>query len=181
MTQPIQPPALNMEDNIIPHGASNRPGNHITVTYITIHDTDNYDDGADARANARYMLGADARARQVSWHYTVDDHRCVRSLPDNEEGWHTASHLGNMSSIGIETCVNAGIDHDAANDRAAYLAAQLAKSHGVPIQNVVQHHHWISQTYPTGKDCPRYIRQTWPGGWERFIGQVTQYLQVLEV
>ena len=36
------------------------------------------------------------------------------------------------------------------------------EEHGVPVERVVQHHHW------NGKDCPYTIRHT-DGAWEAFL------------
>ena len=36
--------------------------------------------------HARYLKGADARQRQVAWHFSVDDRQCVQSLPLHERG-----------------------------------------------------------------------------------------------
>src|SRR5438045_4205819 len=82
---------LNISMDLIPRTNSNRPGTAITVAYITIHNTDNANRGADALAHARYVKGADARQRRVSWHFTVDDQRCVRHLPLSEMGWHAGN------------------------------------------------------------------------------------------
>jgi hypothetical protein len=60
----------------------------------------------------------------VSWHYTIDDKVVVNHLPLDEEGYH-AHEDANMSSIGIEICMNEGIDRAAADLRAARLAAAL--------------------------------------------------------
>ncbi|MEB3249371.1 MAG: N-acetylmuramoyl-L-alanine amidase, partial [Merismopediaceae bacterium] len=110
---------LNLEIDLLPEGVSNRPGTKITPSFITIHNTDNTNTGADARAHATYMKGPDARARKVSWHYTVDDQRCVKHLPTDEKGWHASTSDGNNQSIGIEICMNSGIDQATANRRAA--------------------------------------------------------------
>ena len=64
---------LNIVQDFIPVGNSNRPGRKLTPTAITIHNTDNDSKGANAAAHAKYQKGADARKRQVSWHFTVDD------------------------------------------------------------------------------------------------------------
>ena len=146
---------LNLEIDYIPESNSNRPGNKINPQFITIHNTDNKNRGADARAHAKYVKGADAQSRKVSWHYTVDDHRSIKHLPINEKGWHAGSRKGNNLSIGIETCMNKGIDQEAANRRAATLAAILMYDLDIPLENVVTHKHW------TGKNCPRLLLPNW--------------------
>lgn len=157
---------LNLVQDFIPAGASNRPGTRLNPGKITIHNTDNAAPGADAAAHARYVKGPDARKRQVSWHFTVDDKAVFQSLPTNEVGWHAGP--GNRESIGIEICMNAGMDVAAAYERAALLTALMARQLGVPVTHgIVQHNTW------TGKNCPRVLRES-PNGWSSFLRRVQQ-------
>jgi N-acetylmuramoyl-L-alanine amidase len=105
---------------------------------------------------AKYQKGADARKRQVSWHFTVDDTGVYQSLRTNEIGWHTATTKGNNTSIGVEICMNCDLDVPAAYKRAALLVAVLAFQNGLKVPGqIVQHHDW------SGKDCsPRPSCQT---------------------
>jgi N-acetylmuramoyl-L-alanine amidase CwlA len=160
--------ALNIRVDLIPSGNSNRPGTAITVTHITIHNTDNSNAGADALAHARYVKGADARARRVSWHFTVDDQNCVRHLPLTEMGWH-AGQRGNARSVAIEICQNQGIDQNAAIDRACLLTAVLMKQLDIPANKIVSHQFW------TTKNCPRVILERWNGGMARFVATSEAY------
>ena len=163
---------LNIVQDFIPVGSSNRPGTRLTPTSITIHNTDNTNRGANAAAHARYVKSQDARDRQVSWHYTVDDNFVFQSLPTNEVGWHAGP--GNRSSIGIEICMHEGMNVPAAYDRAALLTAVMAHQLGVSVQNgVVQHHSW------TGKHCPRVLRDK-PNGWTSFLQSVRTYYGALQ-
>jgi hypothetical protein len=162
---------LNVIQDFIPAGNSNRPGTKLDPSKITIHNTDNASPGADAAAHAKYQKGADARARKVSWHFTVDDKNVFQSLPTNEVGWHAKS--GNGSSLGIEICMNPELDVPATYDRAALLTAILARQHGIGVPSgIVQHHSW------TGKHCPRILRDK-PGGWEEFLEQVVDHANKL--
>jgi hypothetical protein len=152
--------------DLIPRTNSNRPGTPLHPAKVTIHNTDNDEPGADAHAHAQYMKGADAQARKVSWHFTVDDHSIYQSLPVDEVGWHAGTHDGNRQSIGIEICENRGIDQVAANDRAARLTALQLHDLGLdPVHDVVQHHDW------SGKDCPQLLRNP-STGWTSFLAQV---------
>jgi N-acetylmuramoyl-L-alanine amidase CwlA len=159
---------LNIVQDFIPVGNSNRPGKKLVATSITIHNTDNSDKGANAAAHAKYQKGADARNRQVSWHFTVDDTSVYQSLPINEIGWHTATTVGNNSSIGIEICMNSDLNVPAAYQRAALLTAVLAFQNGIKIPNkIVQHNFW------SGKDCPIVLRHQ-QQGWQNFLTQIQQ-------
>ena len=162
---------LNIVQDFIPVTNSNRPGTRLTPTHITIHNTDNSSPGADAAAHARYVKGADAQARQVSWHYTVDDRIIYQSLPVNEVGWHSGP--GNSKSIGIEICMHQGMDESKAYDRAALLVAVLALQNGIAVPDrIVQHNFW------TGKNCPRVLRDK-PNGWSGFLAKVQTALAQL--
>jgi N-acetylmuramoyl-L-alanine amidase CwlA len=166
---------LNIVQDFIPVGNSNRPGTKLTPTSITIHNTDNANKGANAAAHAKYQKGADARKRKVSWHFTVDDKSVYQSLPTNEIGWHAGkfknerTSKGNATSIGIEICMNADLDVPAAYRRAALLTAVLAFQNKITVSSqVFQHNHW------SGKNCPRILRAK-PNGWKDFLDQVKQF------
>jgi N-acetylmuramoyl-L-alanine amidase/Transglycosylase SLT domain len=159
---------LNIVVDLIPIGHSNRPGTPLSPRKITIHNTDNDSPGADARAHAQYQKGTEAQQRQVSWHFTVDDRSVYQSLPVNEVGWHAGTHAGNYQSIGIEICENRGIDQQAANDRAALLAAAQLHELNIPLGNVVQHFDWST------KDCPALLRHP-SSNWTAFLQRVQDF------
>jgi N-acetylmuramoyl-L-alanine amidase CwlA len=165
---------LNVVQDFIPAGNSNRPGRRLEPTLITIHNTDNESPGANAAAHAKYQKGADARKRQVSWHFTVDDKFVFQSLPTNEIGWHAGKRQGNTSSIGIEICMNPELDVPATYRRAALLTAVVALQHKIPVtRGIVTHQSW------TGKHCPRVLLDK-PNGWKDFLAQVKTYYDDLE-
>ena len=164
--QRVTDTGLAIQEDIISDWRRNRPGRDTNPgAYITIHETGNAAKGADAAAHAAY-LDSDAGERDlVSWHYTVDDHAIVQHLPDYETAYHAGDGKagpGNTTSIGIEICVNAGGDFEAAKANAAALVRLLMEEHGIPLDNVVQHNRW------NGKDCPKTIRAT-AGAWEAFL------------
>ncbi len=144
----------------------NRPFAGGLAAFITIHQTGNPRPTADAHAHARWM----AREAPYSWHATIDDHEVWQSLDWSEQGWHAgdgAGGPGNTTSIGLEICMNEGIDEAAADLNAAWLTARL-RLDGHGHEGVVQHSHW------TGKNCPALIRAE-PGRWERFLEQVARF------
>ncbi|MBM0064793.1 N-acetylmuramoyl-L-alanine amidase [Alkalicoccobacillus gibsonii] len=155
---------MQIKQDLLPTSASNRPGNKITPTYITVHETANTRNGANAETHARYIKGADARNRQVSWHYTTDDKEIIQHLPDNERGWHAGS--GNGSSIGIELCVNSDGDFQKTKRHAANLIQRLMKKHNIPLSRVVTHKHW------TGKNCPARLLNEWDS-FKQLVSGVT--------
>jgi hypothetical protein len=170
---------LNLEIDLVAEGRQNRPGNKIAPKYITIHNTSNTSKGADARAHANMVKNVgfywivdkktgDKKKNWVSWHYTCDDLRAIKHLPINERGLHAGSEA-NMSSIGIEICMNKGIDQAAANLRAARLSACLLHDLKLPVANLRMHKHW------TGKACPTLLLDT----FEDFRATVQQLLDAL--
>jgi len=148
---------LNLEDNIIPPGKKNRPGTPISASFLTIHNTDNASVGADARMHGKFLVNSGfymlkGKQHFVSWHYTVDDKRVVKHLPINEKAFHAVE--GNSVSIGIEICMNKGIDQKRAFLNGARLTALLLfeiKALNKDVKKVVPHKHW------TGKDCPSLL------------------------
>ena len=165
--------ALNIVRDFIPASHPNRPGLRLRARHITIHNTDNRNPGADATAHGRYLKGAEAQAREVSWHYTVDDGKVVQSLPVGEIGWHAGP--GNRTSFGIEICMHEGMDETSAYRRAALLVAVLAHKHGIAVpQGIRQHYDW------TGKPCPSVLRAS-ADGWSEFLQQVQSLHRELRV
>ena len=163
--QRVTDTGLAIQTYLIAQEADNRPGGSNPCKYITIHETGNAAKGADAAAHAAYLDSAAGERDMVSWHYTVDDHAIVQHLPDYETAYHAGDGKagpGNTTSIGIEICVNAGGDFEAAKANAAALVRLLMEEHGIPLDNVVQHNRW------NGKDCPKTIRAT-AGAWEAFL------------
>ena len=159
---------LNLKIDFIPESNSNRPQTKIIPQYITIHNTDNAAKEADCLAYTKYVKSKVAGDRQISWHYTVDDLRCVQHLPTNEMGWHAASKKGNSDSIGIEICMHQGIDQNASNERAALLTAILMYDLNLAIERVVTHQYW------SGKNCPRLLLDDGKLGhkWQQFLDRV---------
>lgn len=165
---------LNLETDLIPKGKTNRTGKPLTAKFITVHNTDNTDPGADARRHGKFLRttgfrevkGKDGKIRKqfVSWHYTVDDERVVRHLPLGEQGIH-AQNGGNSQSFGIEICMNPETDPPTANLRAARVVALLMFDHKLDLTKVVPHRKWFD------KNCPRRLMddQQHPGKkWDAF-------------
>lgn len=144
---------MKIVQDLISKSASNRPGDRLNPTHITVHETGNTSKGADAAMHARYIKGADARARKVSWHYTVDDKQIIQHVPDNERAWHAGS--GNSKSIGVEICVNSDGNFEKAKSNAAWLLRNLMSKHNISLSNVVTHKYW------TGKNCPARLLKEW--------------------
>lgn len=138
---------------------------------VTIHNTDNFSNGAGANNHGKYLQGGGAN-RQASWHYAVDDKSIIQSIPEDEVAWHAGDGTGkgNMQTIAIEICVNPDSDLTKATDNAAALAADILKRYGLPATALFQHNHW------SGKNCPSQIRQGKPYDWATFCNKVGQFM-----
>ena len=164
---------------LIGEDRKNRPQVAITPQSITIHNTSNDNPGADADAHSRFVRNTghymlNGKKNWVSWHFTVDDVRVIQQLPVNEMAWHVNS-AANGSSIGIETCMHAGIDEAAANEHLAELVAGLCRALNLDTgpalgtETIRSHKSW------TGKACPVRILPM----WEDFIARVRVFLDAV--
>ncbi len=162
---------------------------HMKPSYITIHSTQNYSSGADARTHARLLQRGGLTSSHnslgyLTWHYTVDGDSIYQSLPDNEQGQHADYEgTGNRQSIGIEMCENAGNNRQKTLDNTARLTAYLMKKHGIPLSHVVGHCEWNRVRYDDGKDlghknCPHFLLDNgkYGGKWIAFKNHIKKYL-----
>ncbi|MDH7809537.1 MULTISPECIES: penicillin-insensitive murein endopeptidase [unclassified Rhizobium] len=156
----------------IPEGKRNRPGTRISPTSITIHNTDNTNRGANAKAHSRFVRETgyyehNGKIIWVSWHFTVDDTHVIQHLPLNEVGYHAGSNA-NGSSIAIEICMNSDNDQERANSRAVGLVASLLRDFGWDVDQVKRHKDW------TGKNCPSLLMSGTK--WKAFLKAVSTEL-----
>ncbi len=169
---------MKIIDMMLPPGSLGRPGTPLDFKGVTIHNTGNPSPGANALANVHYML-ENAHNMYNSWHYTVDEGHIIRSVPENEEAYHTGNREGNHTTVGIEITENSDGNILKATNNAAWLAADILRRHGIGKavwkQNIFQHHDW------TGKDCPDQIRRGNPYGWTEFVDRVNMYLSMPEL
>lgn len=160
---------LNLKEDYIPMGRPNRPGTMNSLEYITIHNSDDTDPGADAQSYSRFLKDEGhytlkGEKLYSSWHYTVDDKEVLMHLPLNETGFHSFNN-GDLRSIAIVICMYKGMDQKAALLRAARLVAALLFDLRKPKDIVVPHQFW------TGKNCPRLLLTNGQVGpkWTDFI------------
>ncbi|EPY07409.1 sporulation-specific N-acetylmuramoyl-L-alanine amidase CwlH [Paenibacillus alvei TS-15] len=163
--------AIEIKQRLLPDGRTNKPSKPMTPQWLTVHNTDNESAGATAEAHSRYILNGSG-GMEKSWHYTVDDKDIFQHLRDTEQGWHAGdgSDPGNATSIGIEVCMYAGMDEEAAWRNAAWLVARLAKKYDIPLLRIVPHKHW------TGKNCPSRILPQ----WSKFLNMIDKELNAID-
>jgi len=181
---------LGIKMALIPKGQYGRHKTRsMTPRYITIHSTQNFGSGADARTHARLLQRGGLKSTHnslgyLTWHYSVDESSIYQSLPLNEQGQHADYEgTGNRKSIGIEMCENAGNSRSATVDRTARLAAKLMKEFNIPLRNVVPHQHWERIRYSDKrnlghKNCPHFLMDSGKPGakWEGFLRKVKSHL-----
>lgn len=140
---------------------------------ITVHNTSNWNKGANAIAHANLLRGS-WKNNYTSWHYVVDQDRAVRCIPENEVAWCAGDGRGdgNMKTINIEICDNSDGDIRKATDNAVELCAEILRRNGITNVNghLFQHNNW------TGKDCPYDIRRGNPYDWNTFVNKVQEHL-----
>lgn len=139
--------------------------------YIVVHNTDNFAQGADARAHASAQFHGNFNG--MSAHYYVDDKEIVYQAAKIDKGcWHVGVDYGgkffgvinNRNSIGVEMCVQKGYDFEKAFRNTVELVKYLMKSTGIPADHVVQHYD-VCQ-----KNCPSQIRKY--GVWGRLQSEI---------
>ena len=138
---------------------------------ITIHNTDNWSQGAGAMNHASYLQNSGSK-NQASWHYAVDEKCITQSIPDNEVAWHAGdggSGKGNTQTIAIEICVNPDSNLEIATNNAAELSAMLLRKYQLSAEPLYQHHDWMD------KNCPSQLRAGNPYNWDIFKAKVAMY------
>lgn len=165
---------MQVIERLAPLGHNCRPGiNRRGFRGVTIHNTSNWSNGANALAHAN-LLRNGWKDVYTSWHYAVDKDYAVRCVPENEVAWcqGDGSKDGNMTTISIEICDNADGDIRKATDNAVELCADILRRHGITniSGHLFQHNYW------TGKDCPYDIRRGNPYDWGTFCNKVQQAL-----
>lgn len=135
--------------------------------YIVIHNTDNFNKGANAKAHAKAQH--DGHFSNMSCHYYTDDgDTAYQATPHNRGCWHVGANYGgklygkasNKTTVGIEMCVQSGYNYEKAFQNTVELCKMLMKELNIPADRVIQHYDACA------KNCPSQIRER--GDWKRF-------------
>lgn len=151
-----------------------RPGNAMTATTITIHNTGN---PASSAANERAWLTNASNAATASYHIVIDEREAIECIPLDENAWHAGDgsgvKSGNRTSIGVEICESG--DYAKTLDNAATLVAQMLHERGWGVDRLRRHYDW------SGKICPRlmYDSGKWTG-WTAFKADVQAKLNAMK-
>ena len=158
-----------------------RTGKSMRARYITIHSTQNWSKGADARRHSLALKNG--KLGRLCWHYTTDESVTIQHLPTTEQGQHADyDGPGNRYSIGIEMCEHPGNSRRRTVDRTAKLSAWLMYKHKIPLSRVVPHYHWPRTGHsPPHKNCPHYLLDNGRPGkkWKGFQAQVKKHYDAI--
>lgn len=141
---------------------------YLNPSEFAVHSTDNYDEGADADAHARYWSGDGA---DNAVHLVVDDKVCYNCVPYDRKCW----QVGNANYLveGIEICCTH--NHEKflkiwAN--AADVVAQRLLAHGWTTAQM-HPHAWYSQNYGGSDHTDPYAYFNEHGkSWDNFVTEV---------
>lgn len=139
--------------------------------YVVIHETDNWNHGADAEAHANAMKNGNLKG---TVHYYVDSQQTYQTLEHQDGAWavgdgHGKYGISNFNSINIEICVNPETDYYVAVDRAEQLAAILLNQYGWDTTHLKRHYD------ASRKHCPRRILDE--GLWAGFVEKTKSYMK----
>ena len=141
-----------------------------TIKYIVIHDTGNFDVGADEETHFNYFNSAD---RNSSADFFIG--KKILQVNDYTKGytWHVGDGhnqygINNRNSIGIEICVNRDGDYKKAVQNAIELVNHLLGKLNIPFANVVRHYD------ASRKNCPQTMNHNgnW-SDWHNFKARLT--------
>ena len=141
------------------------------VKGVTIHNTNdlkNVEEDAEQYTRATWPNGNMNDARV---HYYVDDINAWQNLREDEVGWHAGDGRkatgGNETTLSIEIIMDgSGSKEDLkAEENGVLLAALLLKKHGLSVNELYTHNHWMghpdSIVQGARKNCPLYILPHW--------------------
>lgn len=139
--------------------------------YIVVHETDNWDVGANAQ---RHAYSQAAGHLDTSVHYYCGSDGIYQaavhsngtySVGREYGGNHSIKDANNHNTINIEICVNPDGDYEKARANAIELVKHLIKTTGIPAERVIRHYD------AKGKYCPRRMMYN-PSLWEDFKYQI---------
>ena len=145
---------------------------NVTPKWIVIHNTDNYNKTANAKAHGKAQYNGNFSG--YSCHVFVDDSEAYQATPFNRGCWHVGVNYGgklfgtvnNRNSVGIEICNNEGCDYEKAFANGVDVCKQLMKELNIDADHVVSHFQVCN------KNCPSTIRAK--GDWERFKKAISE-------
>ena len=154
------------------------------VKGVTIHNTNdlkNVEEDAEQYTRATWP---NANMNDARVHYYVDDINAWQNLREDEVGWHAGDGRkatgGNETTLSIEIIMDgSGSKEDLkAEENGVLLAALLLKKHGLSVNELYTHNHWMghpdSIVQGTRKNCPLYILPHWAQFKQKVAAKLTE-------
>lgn len=161
---------MNINKEFISRNNINGTGN--PCTYIVVHETDNWNRGANARAHAKSQYNGNFS--DMSVHYYCGSDGIYQAAEHTCKCWHIGRQYvnspnnpdcNNNNSIGIEICVNSDGNYTIARNNAIELVKYLIGTTGIPASRVIRHYD------AKGKYCPRNMLDN-PSLWTDFKNRI---------
>lgn len=166
---------MNIIKQIIPKELASYTNISFKPKYITIHEAELGINDVEKYKDVSYyynmLLNPKKDREKVGYHYIVDDKGVYEFIEPTIVAYHCGNKYGNHNSIGIERCVNEGINHIEAINLQAELTALLMKNFNIPIENVTTHKYWSL------KECPNRLLNNVPFSFEKFLSLVNDYYE----
>jgi len=139
-----------------------------SIKYLVIHDTGNFNKGANAYNHHRYFS---SDGRKSSCHYLVDNDQIIQLIEDYHSSWHCGDGKGrfgirNSNSIGIELCVNEDGDWKKTKENGIRLIQYLLEKHNLKKESVIRHFD------ASLKLCPRKMVEMGWREWTDFYDNI---------
>lgn len=154
------------------------------VKGVTIHNTSdlkNVEEDAEQYTRATWP---NANMNDARVHYYVDDINAWQNLREDEVGWHAGDGRkatgGNETTLSIEIIMDgSGSKEDLkAEENGVLLAALLLKKHGLSVNELYTHNHWMghpdSIVQGARKNCPLYILPHWAQFKQKVAAKLTE-------
>lgn len=171
------------------------PARTKSIIGVTIHNTDTINAASGTTMAEQYTRATvNGNMGTVRVHYYVDSVEAWQNLPATMAAWHAADGNGdgNMRTIAIECIMSKSYTaaDRKAEDNAARIAADILRTHGLTIDNLYTHTHWLNvRDGKTGsvdylntakhpyKMCPAYILPHWAAFKAAVAGYMRQDTQ----
>lgn len=141
--------------------------------YIVIHETDNFNKGANANAHARAQFKGNL---STSVHFycgsdgvyqAAELDKCCWAVGKTYKAIRPVMDATNYNTINIEICVNEDGDYNVARQNAIELTKHLMKQENIPVERVIRHYD------AKGKYCPRKMMDN-EGLWVDFKSAISE-------
>lgn len=136
---------------------------------VTIHNTNDLDGVADDAEQYTRATWPNANMGDARVHYYTDELGAWQNLREDEVGWHAGDGRGdgNDTTLSIEIIMvgDGRAEDKKAEENGILLAAILLQRHGLGIDKLYTHNHWMghpdSIVQGARKNCPLYILPHW--------------------